>query len=111
MTFLYLNSDEMGQGDPELGKKLMRIFLENLVNADVEIDYIACVNSAIHLTTKGSYVVNSLQRLQDAGAQITSCGTCLDHFNKRDDLVIGEVGTMRQTIELMHMADKVIRPN
>jgi len=27
MTFLYLNSDKMGEGDPELGQKLLVIFL------------------------------------------------------------------------------------
>ncbi|MBN2165027.1 MAG: sulfurtransferase-like selenium metabolism protein YedF [Marinilabiliaceae bacterium] len=110
MTLLYINSDQMGQGDAELGTKLMRVFFENLVNSDVEIDYIVCINSAINITTKGSSVIDYLKKLQDAGAKISSCGTCLDHYNKRDDLIIGVVGTMKQTIELLVEADKVIRP-
>lgn len=110
MTFLFLKSDQMGQGDSELGKKLMRVFLDNLTNSDVKVDYISCVNSAINLTTKGSEVIKSLEKLQERGAKIASCGTCLDHFDKRKELIIGEVGTMKQTIELMDEADKVITP-
>jgi hypothetical protein len=28
MTFLYLTSDKMGEGEPELGRKLLKSFLE-----------------------------------------------------------------------------------
>lgn len=111
MTFLYLNSDKMGHGDPELGKKLMKIFLSELAKSNVKINLVGCVNSGINLTTKGSEVLSSLQELEKKGARIATCGTCLDFHNKRDDLLIGEVGSMDQTVQVMSMADKVIRPN
>ena len=111
MTFLYLNSDKMGAGDPELGRKLMRIFLSELANSSVQIDVIGCVNSGINLTTKGSEVIDSLKILEEKGARIATCGTCLDHHNRRDELLIGQVGTMDMTVQILSQADRVIRPN
>ncbi len=111
MTFLYLNSDKMGEGNPELGKKLMAIFLSELAKSDVRIDMIGCVNSGINLTTKGSEVLESLKALERRGAVIATCITCLDFHGKKDDLLIGRTGTMSQTVQIMAQADKVIRPN
>jgi selenium metabolism protein YedF len=111
MTFLYLNSDKMGVGDEELGKKLMRIFLSELAKSSVRIDVIGCVNSGINLTTSGSEVLESLKNLQERGARIATCGTCLDYHGRREELQIGEVGTMEMTVQIMAQADKVIRPN
>ena len=111
MTLLYLNSDQMGQGDPALGKKLLKSFLNELAKSSIQIDVIGCVNSGIHLTTKGSEVLEALQALQDKGAKIATCGTCLDFHGKRAELMIGEIGSMDQTVGIMYEAEKVIRPN
>jgi selenium metabolism protein YedF len=111
MIFLYLNSDKMGQGEPELGRKLMVAFLNELAKSDIIIDVIGCVNSGINLTTEGSDAIESLKELEQKGARIATCGTCLDFYNKREDLLIGEVGSMAQTVLLMAKADRVIKPN
>lgn len=110
MTFLYLNSDQMGVGEPELGRKLLAIFLDKLAQFDVELDMIGCTNSGVFLTTEGSRVIESLKTLERKGAKIATCGTCLDHFNRRDKLLIGQVGTMDQTVQVMATADRIIRP-
>lgn len=109
MTFLYLNSDQMGRGNEELGRKLLGIFLEKLADSDVTVDVIGCVNNGIHLTTKGSPVIDSLRKLQEKGTRIATCGTCLDFHQKRNELIIGEVGTMDQTVQIMATADRIIR--
>lgn len=111
MTFLYLNSDKMGQGDPELGKNLLIKFLEELAKSDAQIDVIGCCNSAINLTTIGSTVIDSLKALEKKGAQIATCGTCLDYHDKKNELLIGQIGSMAQTVQVMAQADKVIKPN
>ena len=110
MTFLYLNSDHMGHGDPVLGQKLMRSFLSELAKSNVQVDIIGCVNSGINLTAEGSPVLESLQILQNRGAMIATCATCLDYHEKREELAIGTIGTMDQTVQVMANADKVIRP-
>lgn len=110
MTFLFLNSDKMGEGDAELGKKLLKAFLSELSKSTTQVDLIGCVNSAINLTTQGSDVIEILQTFEQKGTQIASCGTCLDYHGKRDKLLIGQVGTMGNTVEIMTTAEKIIRP-
>jgi selenium metabolism protein YedF len=109
MVFLYLNSDQMGKGDEDLGRILLEKYLEKLANSDENIDLIGCVNSGINLTTKGSQVIDSLKRLEKKGTRIASCGTCLDHYNKRNELLIGEIGSMDQTVQIMAQATKIIQ--
>ena len=92
MTFLYLNSDRMGAGDDELGRRLLLKFLEELARRDDRIDLVGCVNGAVHLTTEGSAALDSLHALERRGARIATCGTCLDHHGLRDRLAIGEGG-------------------
>ncbi len=110
MTFLCLSSDQMGRGNDELGRKLLRVFLERLAASDVKIDMIGGSNHGVLLTTEGSEVLDSLKALEAKGARIASCGTCLDHLNLRDKLIIGEVGNMDDNIQLMATADRVIKP-
>lgn len=101
----------MGEGDPQLGRKLLATFLQKLAESDTEIDLVGCVNSGVYLTTVGSNVIDSLKIFDSKGTRIASCGTCLDHFGIRDKLLIGEIGTMDGTVEIMTKADKIIRPN
>jgi len=109
MNFLYLTSDKIGDGDdPEFGRLLLRKFLQELADSDARIDFIGCINSAVLLTSEGSQVLDSLRKLEAKGAQIGSCGTCLNHYGK--ELVIGERGNMQMAVALLTQADKVIRP-
>lgn len=111
MKFLYLNSDKMGEGNPELGKKLLKSFLSELAASGAQVDLIGCVNSAINLTTEGSEVIDVLKQFEERGAKIATCGTCLDHYGRRDALLIGMVGTMDLTVQIMTTAEQIIRPN
>ena len=101
----------MGEGDPQLGQKLLITFLKKLAESDTKIDIVGCVNSGVYLTTKGSKVIDSLQKLEINGAKIATCGTCLEHFRLKDKLLIGGIGTMDGTVEIMSTADRIIRPN
>ena len=100
----------MGQGKKELGEKLLVSFLKKLAESDIKVDLIGCVNSGIFLTTDGSQVIDSLSALQDKGAHIATCGTCLDFHNKRDELLIGEIGSMDDTVRIFATADRIIQP-
>jgi intracellular sulfur oxidation DsrE/DsrF family protein len=110
MTFLYLCSDQLGVGGPELGRKLLGMFLGELARSDAKIDLVGCTNSGIFLTTEGSAVIESLRILEKRGARIATCGTCLDHHRLRDKLIVGQVGTMDQMVQAMSKAEKIIRP-
>jgi len=111
MTFLYLNSDRMGEGDDELGRRLLTSFLAKLAASDVPVDVVGCVNDGVRLTTTpGAPALESLRALQARGARIVSCGTCLEHHQLSAQLQLGEVGTMDGTVQILAAADRVIRP-
>ena len=110
MQLLYLNSDTLGQGEEKLGKKLLISFLNNLLSMDVKIDAVFCVNSAALLTTTNTEVVDILKKMAHKGAVISTCGTCLEYYNLKDQLQVGEIGSMSLAINLMQQADKIIRP-
>lgn len=110
MTFLFLNSDRIGNGCEELGRKLLQLFLDKLVSSDVKVDAVACLNRAIFLTTEPGPALESLQALAARGALITTCGTCLDFYQRKDKLLLGAVGGMQQTVEMFASATRVIAP-
>lgn len=110
MTLLYLNSDQMGQNNPELGRILMGLFLDKLATSETSIDVICCLNEGIRLTTEGSSVLDSLKAMVCKGTKIGTCITCLDYLKLRDKLIIGSPITMVQSVEFMRMADKIISP-
>lgn len=110
MTFLYLSSDQMGTGDAELGRRLLVAFLRELHDAGETIDVIGCVNHGVFLTTENGPAAKILAAFAEGGARVASCGTCLDHFGRREQLLVGDVGSMDQTVEIMTEAERVIRP-
>ncbi len=110
MTFLFLNSDQIGHGPEELGRKLLNLFLEKLVHSEIRVDAVACLNRAIFLTTAEGPALESLKALAARGALITTCGTCLEFYGRREALLVGTVGGMQQTVEMFASADRIIAP-
>ncbi len=55
-------------------------------------------------------MLESLQKLEAKGARIATCGTCMEFYNKKDKLLIGEVGSMAMSVRVMGNADRVISP-
>ncbi|MCU0290717.1 MAG: hypothetical protein MUF10_01815 [Thermoanaerobaculaceae bacterium] len=110
MTFLYLNDDRIGAAEGELGAKLLRLFLEKLVASEVKVDFVACLNRGVLLTTEEGPALESLRALAARGAIVTTCGTCLDHYQRREMLLLGAVGGMQQTVELFASAERLIAP-
>ncbi len=110
MTFLYLNSDQIGTGPEELGRKLLVLFLDKLVHSEIRVDAVACLNRAIFLTTEEGPALESFKALAARGALITTCGTCLEFYGRKDQLLVGAVGGMQQTVEMFATAHRVIAP-
>ena len=109
MNLLYLNSNIMGQGNPELGKNLLINFIEKVYNS-IEIDIILCVNSGAFLTTNTQKTIEIFKRFEQKGTVISTCETCLDFYSIREKLQVGNVGSMELLTDIMYQADKVIRP-
>ena len=49
-----------------------------------------------------------LKELADKNVDLVSCGTCLDYFDKMDELAVGRVSNMYEILESMLAVGKVI---
>ena len=69
---LMLKSNMLGEGEPDLGEKLIKSFLEQLYESGNLPARIICVNSGIFLTTEGSAVFDILRKFEAEGSDIIS---------------------------------------
>jgi selenium metabolism protein YedF len=107
---LLLTSSGLGEGEPDLGEKLLRAFLTQLLEHGSVPARIICINSGIFLTTEGSAVLDLMRQLEEQGSEVLSCGTCLDYYGRRDRLRVGSPTTMRDTVAAMLSFKRVLKP-
>jgi selenium metabolism protein YedF len=107
---LILGSAGLGDGEPDLGEKLMTAFLSMLLESEKLPARIICMNSGVFLTTEGSPVLELLAEFEAAGCEILSCGTCLEYFERSEALRVGKPTTMRDTVGSMLSFGKVLTP-
>ncbi len=105
-----IKSNGLGDGEPDLGEKLMKAWLEQLFESDSIPAKMAFLNSGIYLTTEGSQVIDLLKKFEQKGAKIFSCGTCLAYYNRTEKLLIGEPTNMKDTVSNMLTFDKILMP-
>jgi len=104
-----IESDCLGIGDRELGEILMKAFLNTLWDSEPRPAKLLFLNSAVNLTTEGSGVLDTLRLLEKEGVQILSCGTCLEYYGLKEQLRVGQVTNMYDTVISLTAAGKVIR--
>ncbi|MBI5219844.1 MAG: sulfurtransferase-like selenium metabolism protein YedF [Bacteroidia bacterium] len=102
--------DKLGEGPEYLGKLLIKGFINTLPESTVLPYCMIFINSGIYLALKDSSVIDSLKKLETKGVEIIACGTCLDYFNKIDELGVGKVSNMYEIIEILSNSAKVIYP-
>jgi selenium metabolism protein YedF len=107
---LLLKSSGIGDGEPDLGERLMVNFLRMLVDSGTSPARVICMNSAIFLTTEGTPVLDQLRAFEAAGGEILSCGTCLEYYKRTDKVVIGRISNMKETVAALLSFAKVIAP-
>ena len=109
-TVVVISSATMGEGDPELGKILIKGFLYALTQLDTLPKTMLFYNGGAHLTCEDSASLEDLKSLEAQGVQILTCGTCLNHYGLTDKLKVGEVTNMYVIAETMAGASKIIKP-
>ncbi len=107
---LLIQSSVLGDGEPDLGEKLLRAFLTQLLESGSIPARIICMNSGIFLTTEASPVEDLMRRFESLGSEILSCGTCLDYYKRKDLLVVGNPTNMRDTVNALLTFKKVLQP-
>ncbi len=98
----------MGQGDDELGSKLMVSFLKTIKEMGDELWRLVFVNNGVKLTIDTSKVLEFLKEYEKGGLHILVCGTCLTHFDLLEKKQVGETTNMLDIVTAMQLADKVI---
>lgn len=107
-TVILVKSQYMGTGSEELGKVLMKSFFFTLTQMSNPAETIIFMNSGVVLTTQGSEILEHLLALEQAGVEILACGTCLDFYQLKDQLLVGKVSNMYTILEKISSAPKVI---
>jgi len=105
-----LSSNKMGFGDDELGAVLMRSFLHTLTEINTKPDVLILYNSGVKLAIEGSDALHDLNALEHQGIKILVCGTCLNFFNLKEKLRVGNISNMYDITETLFKAKKIIRP-
>ena len=106
---VFIDTDSLGRGSEELGKILMRTFLQTLEQSEVQPQKVILINSGVKLACEGSEVLEDLQELAAKGAEILSCGTCLDYFAIKKKLMVGKVSNMYEIINSLSQASRLIK--
>lgn len=106
-TLWHINSDSLGE-DRDIGGRLIQSFWNSLEEQMDGPATFAFINRGVFLTLEDSPVLGALQELEAGGSSLLSCGTCLDYFQVRQRLAVGEVGSMVRLQELMLSSARVI---
>ena len=109
-TVVAVTADHMGDGNEELGKVLIKGFLFAQTQLETLPDTILFYNGGAKLTCEGSDSIEDLKKLEEAGVQILTCGTCLNYYGLTEKLKVGGVTNMYVIAQTMAEADLVVRP-
>jgi selenium metabolism protein YedF len=105
-----ISSEIMGQGDDELGRRLMKSFFTAISCLDKLPGTVVFYNSGVKLTVMDSEIIDILNELLDKGAEILICGTCVDHFNLAGRINVGTICDMYIITQKLSEAGNIIRP-
>jgi len=103
-----VTSESLGRGSEELGRLLMKSFFYTLAEQGGLGKVLIFLNSGVRLTCTGSPVLDYLYELEQDGAEIYSCGTCLDYYQLRHRLGAGEVTNMYTIVEYLQKTPRVV---
>ena len=106
---IMITTDRFGSGDDELGAILMKAFLYTLWDVERKPAKILLINDGVRLATENKETIDSLKLLEEAGVEIFSCGTCLDYYQLKDKLGVGQATNMYDTVDSLLSAGKVIK--
>ncbi|MBN2028301.1 MAG: sulfurtransferase-like selenium metabolism protein YedF [Actinobacteria bacterium] len=100
-TVVVLAEDIMGRGDEELGRILVKAFLNTLAENDPPPWRIVLFNRGVLLAVEGEDTVKALSNLHSMGTEILVCGTCLDYFGLKEKVAVGTVSNMYDILTTM----------
>jgi selenium metabolism protein YedF len=107
---LVIRSAGLGEGEPDLGEKLMKGFLTTLLESGTLPARMIFMTSGIFLTTQGSPVLDVLKVCEGQGTEILSCRTCLAYYNREEKMMVGKATNMKETVAALLGFKKILQP-
>lgn len=109
-TVIAIDSDEMGKGDPKLGKTLMKAFVYTLTELETLPETIILYNKGVFLAAEGSESVEDLEKLSSMGVNIVSCGACVNFYELTEKVKVGTITNMYNILNLQMKSKRIIKP-
>lgn len=106
-TLYYVRTDSLGS-DPAIGQRLAHAFWNSLHERVDSNAVFALANKGIFFALDDSPVLEGFKRLEAKGCRVYVCGTCMDYYDVRERLAVGEPGSIPILQQLMSEASKVI---
>jgi selenium metabolism protein YedF len=103
-----ISKNTMGAGNDELGAILIKAFIYSLTELDTPPETLLFFNSGVKLCVEGSSSIADLKKLEEKGAIISSCGTCLDFYRLKEKLAVGNVTNMYAIASAMGDAGRLV---
>ena len=104
---VFITTDKIGRDNAELGAVLMKNFLYSLARNVEAPKAVMLMNEGVRLACDGSSSLDDLRILVENGVPVKSCGTCLDFLGLKDELAVGDVGVMPDSVKAL-IADDVL---
>ncbi|MDF2568799.1 MAG: selenium metabolism protein YedF [Sporomusa sp.] len=102
-----ITQNTLGHGSDELGAVLMKSLMTTLLESKPQPAALLFINSAVKLTVQGSPVLEQLKTLAQRGVSLLSCGTCLDYYQLKAELAVGEITNMYTILETISSSKTV----
>jgi sulfur relay (sulfurtransferase) complex TusBCD TusD component (DsrE family) len=107
-SLLLVTREGMGSAPVELQTVLVINFFRTLLKENQIPGTIFFYGDGVKLNIHGSVIEDLLIELEDKGASIITCTTCLKFFDVTPELASGKIGGMMDLIRLIDKSDKVI---
>lgn len=102
--------DHLGDGPEDLGKILIKAFINTLPETPVMPAALIFQNAGVLLACEGSPVLEALKKLEALSIPVLCCGTCLDYYQKKEALSVGRISNMYEIVETLSKAGHALYP-
>jgi selenium metabolism protein YedF len=107
-TVLFICTDAIGAGDHELGATLMKMFLYAYAEREEPPMVVALMNAGVKLVTEDEETAADIRRLEEQGAEVLVCGTCLDYYGLKQKLRVGRVSNVYEIQSILVGAGRLV---
>ncbi|MDA3880372.1 MAG: DsrE family protein [Prolixibacteraceae bacterium] len=107
-TVIVLSNKGMGTAPQELGSILISNYLKLLSEENELPQTLLFYAEGVKLVCQDSPVLESLQIIEQKGAKLIVCKTCLNFFGLSEQQAVGRAGTMADILTMQLEAKKVV---